>query len=80
MSFADLQPGQLARIARIHAPLGELPPVVRVEADMHPCTDGTCGDLVCTTRDIETGAVRPYHRPADFPVTIITPAYDLENL
>ncbi|MET7333309.1 hypothetical protein [Nonomuraea sp. NPDC005650] len=74
MTFQELQPGQLVRIARIHALLGELAPVVQVEADMHQCTDGTCGCWVVTTRDIETGRARPYHRPADFPVTVITPA------
>lgn len=74
MTFKDLQPGQLARIPRVHALLGELAPVVKVEADMHPCTDGTCDCLVVTTRDIETGRARPYHRRPDFPVVAITPA------
>ncbi|MGW6498579.1 hypothetical protein [Nonomuraea angiospora] len=74
MTFKDLQPGQLVRIARIHALPGELAPVVRVEADMHVCTDDLCGCLVVTTRDIETGRARPYHRWPSFPVTIVTPA------
>lgn len=77
MTFSELQPGQLARIPRVHARLGELAPVVRVEAGMHPCTDGTCGCLVVDTRDIETGHVRPYHREPGFPVVAITPAQEI---
>ncbi|MBF8187349.1 hypothetical protein ITP53_16735 [Nonomuraea sp. K274] len=74
MTFKDLQPGQLARIPRIHARPGELAPVVRVEADMHPCTDGLCACLITFGREIETGHLNPYHRPADFAVVAITPA------
>lgn len=71
MTFGELRPGQLVRIAREQARPGELPPVVRVGSDMHPCTDGLCSCLVVTTRDVETGVARPYHRRPDFPVTVI---------
>lgn len=73
MTFAELIPGQLARIPRVHARLGELAPVVRIESRMCACTDGLCRDLVCITRDIETGVEHPYHRPPDFAVTVVTP-------
>lgn len=74
MTFAELIPGQLARIPRVHARLGELAPVVRIEAGMCACTDGACDCLVAFGRDIETGRLNPYHRRPDFSVTVITPA------
>ncbi|MGA5764510.1 hypothetical protein [Nonomuraea bangladeshensis] len=74
MRFADLRPGQLARIPTVHAKPGELPPVVRVESVPDACEDVTCGCWRLDSRDIETGQARPYHRNPAFPVTVVTPA------
>lgn len=75
MAIADLEPGQLARIARVHAQPGEdLPPVVRVEYKPRKCAAFGCTAWDLVTRDVVTGEERIYHRKPDFPITLITPA------
>ncbi|MEV4837755.1 hypothetical protein AB0K05_24755 [Nonomuraea sp. NPDC049486] len=66
-AFESLQPGQLARIRRMHARDGEQPPpIVVVESFPEPCGDGGCQDLRVTARDPVTGRELIYHRPPGF--------------
>ncbi|MFB4276078.1 hypothetical protein ACBJ59_12340 [Nonomuraea sp. MTCD27] len=75
MTFSELLPGQLARIPRPHAELGEpLPPVVRIELHPCPCSGPHCSCWIAFGRDIETGRLNPYHREPGFAVTVVTPA------
>lgn len=77
MTFADLTPGQLARIPDAPdpwtAPTTGLPPAVKILTPPIPCSNPICRAVQLLARDVDGGQPRLYHRLPGRVVVHITP-------